>query len=250
MIKERSFGILCLAGDAGRRTMAESIWGRIYPVTPENASEKMKSLVYRFSQFLVRVFLRLAFGCRYSYEADIPRGGPLIVASNHCSLFDPPSVGAGVPREIYFMAKRELFAQRLFGTLIRFYNAVPVRRSGMDWKGVAQLKRLLSEGKALILFPEGTRQREGRLGEPKFGVGRLAQETGAVIVPAYARGTASLREAFLRRRPLRVCFGRPILPGEYAGFEATPRGQLGISALVMERIARLKEELERSEERG
>ncbi|HLA40732.1 MAG TPA: lysophospholipid acyltransferase family protein, partial [Candidatus Glassbacteria bacterium] len=162
----------------------------------------MKSLVYRFSQLLVRVFLRLVFGCRYSYQAEIPQGVPLIVASNHNSYFDPPSVGAGVPREIYFMAKRELFESFWFGSLIRFYNAVPVNRSGMDWKGVGELKELLSQGQALILFPEGTRQPEGRFGQPKFGVGRLAQETGATIVPAYTRGTARLVEAFLRRRPL------------------------------------------------
>lgn len=207
--------------------------------------KKLERLIYRFSQLLVRIFLRLFFGCRYSYEQEIPTTGPLIVASNHISYFDPPSVGAGIPREdMHFMAKKELFRNPIFGALINFYHAVPIRRNGMDWKGIAWIKKILNEGRAIILFPEGARQKEGNLGQPRFGVGMLAQETGAVILPVYARGTGRLLDAFLRRRPMRILYGRIIQPEEYAGFDPTPKGQLAISRMVMEQILALKEKCE------
>lgn len=209
--------------------------------------KRVKRLIYRFSQWLVRQLLRLLFGCRYRYEEPIPAEGPLIIASNHRSYFDPPGVGAGISRDIHFLAKRELFKNPFFGALIRFYHAVPIRRAGMDWEGLARIREILGEGGAVILFPEGTRQREGSLGKPKFGVGKLAQETQAAILPVYVRGTADLRAAFLRRRPMRVTYGRVIFPGEYAAFEPSPRGQLAISGLVMERIAELKNKLEEAE---
>jgi 1-acyl-sn-glycerol-3-phosphate acyltransferase len=211
--------------------------------------KKMKRSIYSFSQLLVRLFLRLFFGCRYSYEQEIPTAGPLIVASNHASYFDPPSVGAGIPREdIHFMAKRELFRNPIFGALISFYHAVPIRRSGMDWKGIARIKNILGQGGAIILFPEGTRQKEGKLGKARFGLGMLAQETGAPILPVYSRGTGRLLDAFLRRRPMRILYGRIIQPEEYAGFDPTPRGQLAISKMALERISALKEKCETSDE--
>ncbi len=203
--------------------------------------QKLRGQIYRISQAVLRGLFRVAFGCRYVYEAPIPTDVPLIVASNHASYFDPPGVGAGVPRPLNFMAKRELFRNPLFGGLIGFYGAVPIRRGVMDWRGVAMLKGILAAGGAVLLFPEGTRSRNGELGEAKFGAGMLAQESGALILPAYIRGSDQLKAAFLRRRTMLVRYGEPISPQEYAGFERSVQGRLEISRLVMARIAGLKE---------
>lgn len=199
---------------------------------------------YRVPQLLIRVAARLLFGARYVYKEPIPENAPLIVASNHVSYFDPPLVGAGIPRELFYMAKRELFRNPLFRALISYYNSVPVRRGVMDWTAVSTLKDILARGGAMLLFPEGTRSRDGVLGKPKFGVGMLAQESRAVILPVYARGAGSLKDAFMRRKTIRVCYGRPISPEEYADFELSPRGQIRIAEMVMERIAALQRECE------
>ena len=203
--------------------------------------------IERASKFLVRLFLRVFFGCRYHYEQPIPLDCPLIIAPNHTSYFDPPSVGAGVPRQMHYFAKRELFKNPLFGALIRFYNAVPVRRGVMDWKAVAEVKKLLRAGGAILVFPEGTRSRDGCLGKAKFGAGMLAQETGAVIVPVYASGTNRLLDAFLRRRPIEVYYGKPIQPEQYANLERSTKSQIAISEMIIERIVSMKKAYEEKE---
>jgi len=210
-------------------------------------AKKIKKLIYIFSQLLVRLFLKILFGYRYTFAEPLAKGCPMIFASNHASYFDPPCVGAAIidfERDIFFMAKLELFKSPFFGSLIRFYNAVPIRRGVMDWKALAQVKTILKGGEAIILFPEGTRSKDGKLGEAKFGVGMLAQETGATIVPVYARGTDRLLDAFLRRRTMKICFGLAIGPEEYVDFDRSTQGQLAISRMVMQRIAALKESCE------
>jgi 1-acyl-sn-glycerol-3-phosphate acyltransferase len=210
-------------------------------MTEKNPAKTFKHLVLRFSRLLIRLLLRIFFGCRYHYRQPLPRQGPVIFASNHLSYLDPPTVGAGIGLDVYFMAKSELFKNPLFGALIRFCNAVPVRRGVMDWRAVSRLREILNSGGAVLLFPEGARRQDGKLGEGKFGVGVLAQQTGAAIVPIYVRGTERLLDAFLRRRPMAVFYERPITSEQYAGFESSTRGQLAISQMIMQRIAAMQQ---------
>ena len=204
-------------------------------------AKTFKQLVVGFSKFLIRLVLRIFFDCRYHYEQPLPTEGPVIFASNHLSYFDPPTVGAGIDLDVYFMAKTELFKNPLFGALIRYYHALPIRRGGMDWGAVSRLREILNSGGAALLFPEGTRSLDGHLGKGRFGVGLLAQQTGAAIVPIYVRGTDRLLDAFLRRRPMAVFYERPITSEQYAGFESSTQGQLAISRLIMERIAAMQQ---------
>ena len=203
-------------------------------------AKTFKQLVLRFSRFLIRLLLRIFFGGRYNYRQPLPTEGPVIFASNHLSYLDPPTVGAGIGLDVYFMAKSELFRNPLFGALIRFCNAVPVRRGVMDWGAVSRLREILNSGGAVLLFPEGARRLDGKLGEGKFGVGVLAQQTGAAIVPIYVRGTERLLDALLRRRPMAVFYERPITSEQYARFESSTRGQLALSQMIMQRIADMK----------
>jgi 1-acyl-sn-glycerol-3-phosphate acyltransferase len=203
-----------------------------------------KLLSERGSKFIMRLFFRVFFGCRYHYEQPIPLEGPVIIAPNHTSYFDPPGVGAGVYRQMHFFAKRELFRNLLFRALIRFYNAIPVRRGVMDWKAVAEVKALLKAGGAIMVFPEGTRSRDGRLGKAKFGAGMLAQETGAIIVPVYVHGTNRPLDAFLRRRPFEVFFGKQIRPEQYADLDRSTKSRLAISEMIIQRIAAMQKACE------
>jgi len=121
-----------------------------------------------------------------------PWRGPMILACNHQSYWDPPTAGAVSPRPLHFMARRSLFRNPVFGTLITLFNAFPVERDKADPKAVLAALGILRKGRALLIFPEGTRSRNGQLGQAKEGVGMLALRSGASIIPCYLHNTNKL----------------------------------------------------------
>ena len=127
----------------------------------------------------------------------------MILAANHRSFLDPFVIGVCVRRPIYFVAKRELFEWRFVGWFLNCLGAFPVRRGESDEESVATALALLERGEAVVIFPEGTRHRSGPLKEPKRGVGRLALESGAPVVPVAVAGTERARRGW-RIRPVRV----------------------------------------------
>jgi 1-acyl-sn-glycerol-3-phosphate acyltransferase len=199
---------------------------------------------YRVSWLFLNLIEKLLFGFRVRGRHAVPRTGPVIIASNHISYCDPPVVGSGVPREVYFLAKEELFRNPAFGWLISKYNAIPLKRSIGDIGAVRKALSLLKQGKAVLMFPEGTRSLTGKLLKPKAGVGMIASLAAVPVVPAYVTGTNRLGDALLRRAKLAVAFGEPIMPGTDGATDREDRGRYQeISEEVMRRIARLAAEI-------
>jgi 1-acyl-sn-glycerol-3-phosphate acyltransferase len=176
----------------------------------------MKPL-YKVSWNVARFLLRLLWGFRVEGEDRIPREGGMIVAFNHASYADPVVGGLGVPRELHFYAKRELFRNRAFGALIAAYNAVPVRRGAVERETLQRVSAILRSGGALLVFPEGTRSRDGAIGGARPGVGMIASLAGVPIVPGYIRGTRSMGRSLFHRGRLSVFFADPIDPGAVRG---------------------------------
>src|SRR5258707_1100818 len=119
----------------------------------------------------------------------VPLKGPVILASNHASILDPPLVGSGLRRGINFLARESLFRFPLVGWVLRRWNSVPVDRDGGGAAGLrAILDRLLAGG-AIILFPEGTRTRTGNLQPARAGIGLTVIKSTAPVVPVRVFGT-------------------------------------------------------------
>jgi 1-acyl-sn-glycerol-3-phosphate acyltransferase len=133
-----------------------------------------------------------------------------IFASNHLSNGDPLVVGSALDREVWFLAKKELFRNRLFGGLISAYHAIPVDREEIERRTMKRLFALLDDGRSILMFPEGTRSRTGKLGDLKPGLGFVAAKSGVSIVPICVSGTNRLFDCLLRRRKLSVRIGPPI----------------------------------------
>jgi 1-acyl-sn-glycerol-3-phosphate acyltransferase len=198
---------------------------------------------YRISWKFLRLIEKLLFGFRIYGDDRVPRTGGVIIASNHISYNDPPVVGSAVPRELNFLAKEELFRNPVFGALIRSYNAMPVKRATGDLGAVKKAVELLRGGRAMIMFPEGTRSLSGKFLNAKPGVGMIALMAGATVVPTYVAGTNRLGDAFLRKRPLVVRFGEPFDPAEIRKRCGSDReAYMAVSAEAMERIKKLAEE--------
>jgi 1-acyl-sn-glycerol-3-phosphate acyltransferase len=197
---------------------------------------------YRISWHFLRLVERILFGFRVSGSDVIPKSGAVIIATNHISYCDPPVVGSGVPREVHFLAKEELFRNKAFGWLISQYNAIPLRRAVGDVGALKKAVGILREGKAVLMFPEGTRSLTGRLLKPKPGIGMIASMAPAPVVPAYVTGTNRLGSAFLRRARLSVSFGEPVMPAVGGADEGGRDRYIEVTEEVMRRIADLAEE--------
>jgi 1-acyl-sn-glycerol-3-phosphate acyltransferase len=184
------------------------------PETTADIAPEPVRLGYCLTQWFVRSTFKLLFGLKIHGRSNVPVRGAFILASNHQSLFDPPIVGSTCPREINYAAKKELFRLPILGALIRYYNSIPVNRSGYDRALLTRLDELLTYGNPIIIFPEGHRYLDGNLHQPKLGIGMIASEHPDVpVVPVYVRDSARIRRQLLRRK-LSVTFGRPVYPAQ------------------------------------
>ena len=160
-----------------------------------------------------RALYKFYFRWRVYNAERVPLEGGVILASNHASFIDPPLVGSGVKRGINYLARENLFRFPVMGWVLRQWQVVPVDREGGGAAGLrAILDRLLAGG-AIILFPEGTRTRDGKLQPARSGIGLTVIKSTAPVVPARVFGTF---EAYGRHlslpRPHRVSvkYGQPM----------------------------------------
>ncbi|HYJ21979.1 MAG TPA: 1-acyl-sn-glycerol-3-phosphate acyltransferase [Solirubrobacterales bacterium] len=164
---------------------------------------------------LARVFMTPFFLVYFRYartgrEHARLKGG-LIVAANHRSFLDPFAIGGCLPwrRPMNYVAKVELFERRWQGWILSRLGAFPIRRGESDEESMETARLIVERGGAVCIFPEGTRTRRGTLRKPKRGVGRLALQTGAPVLPTAVLGTEYVRRGWrIRPRKVKVRLGR------------------------------------------
>jgi glycerol-3-phosphate dehydrogenase (NAD(P)+) len=159
-------------------------------------------IVYWVTRAVLKPAILAYFRTRRLGREHIPHGG-VILAANHRSFLDPFVIGCCLPRPIYFVAKQELFRNPLLGWFLNCMGAFPVRRGKSDEQSVETSLALLERGQAVVIFPEGTRIRAGSLAKPKRGVGRLALQSGAPVVPIAVTGSERARDGW-KIKPVRV----------------------------------------------
>ncbi|MBV9333660.1 MAG: 1-acyl-sn-glycerol-3-phosphate acyltransferase [Candidatus Eremiobacteraeota bacterium] len=164
---------------------------------------------------------------------NVPATGPLIVACNHISYFDPPFMGCFCPRRIRYMAKKELFEIPVLGAVITGLGAYAVDRHGSAAAAIKRSLHVLKEGGAIGIFPEGTRNLTGSVA-PQTGVALLAALSQAPVVPACIHGT----DRALRLARVDVAFGAPLSPPG-AGRKATREELAKFTAEIMKAIEEL-----------
>jgi len=159
----------------------------------------LSNLKFKLARLIPIVYFKVFHRIEFHGSENVPATGPVIIASNHISYYDPIIVGTGVDRDIEFMAWGKLFTIPILRNVIRFFGAFPVELTSADKSAYINAISTLFKNKALIIFPEGERSGDGKVKNFKLGIARLALKTNARIVPVTIVGAY---ETFSRHRLL------------------------------------------------
>ncbi|MBC20643.1 MAG: 1-acyl-sn-glycerol-3-phosphate acyltransferase [Planctomycetaceae bacterium] len=179
-------------------------------------------LFYRLMQTLLLLGGVLFFRIRLRGILNEPEEGPVLVVSNHQSHLDPPMIGMFFRRPLNYMARETLFKFPPLGWLIRTLGAIPIDRDGVGLSGMKETLRRLKYGQMVLVFPEGSRTRDGQLGALKPGFCALARRGGVKLLPV---GIAGAYRAWPRSRSapgratVQIRVGKPISPEEIAALD-------------------------------
>lgn len=201
-------------------------------------------MFYYFTRAICRAVFRTLGRWDVQGKENVPASGGVILAVNHTSYADPPVASCAVKRRCWFLAKEELFRNRIFGALIRALGAFPVKRASPDIGALKYALTLLKEGNCVIVFPEGTRMPSGQLGEAEPGVCLIVRKSGAPVVPVYLHDTFRFLPPggfLVRPAKIRVRIGEPI-----AFVSNSTSGREGLTQIgerIMSEIAKLRDKV-------
>jgi 1-acyl-sn-glycerol-3-phosphate acyltransferase len=161
---------------------------------------------------LCKTVAKIGFRYRAFGQDNIIEDGPAIMAANHQSYLDPPLVGITCRAELYYLARKTLFENKLFGSILSRVNALPVDLSGADLTAIRAVINLLKQGHRTVIFPEGTRSLTGQIQQARPGIGMIIAKTLAPVVPMRIFGSfqAWPKGGKIKPYPVTVVVGKPI----------------------------------------
>jgi 1-acyl-sn-glycerol-3-phosphate acyltransferase len=182
------------------------------------AARKGVGWTYTFVRIVLTLPTMLIYRVRGIGLENVPREGALVLAPNHFSQMDHFFIGVYLRRKVRFMAKSQMFGPPVLTYIYKHGGVFPVRRGHHDEEAIETAYEILDQGEMLLVYAEGGRSRSQQLGKPKPGIGRIALESGAPIVPVAIHGSARVRGWKRLRFPkVTVQFGKPIaFPTEQA----------------------------------
>ncbi len=187
--------------------------------SPPSTRSAIQRWAYSGSRVLARLVGVAAFGMRCKGRENIPASGPVLVCANHQSHFDPVLVGLCSDRPMNYLARDTLFNIPVFRRVIEFYDAIPIDREGTGLAGIKETLKRLKRGEMVLIFPEGSRTRDGEIAPLKPGFLTLARRSQAAILPV---GIDGAFDALPRNRccprltTICVCIGAAISPEQAA----------------------------------
>ena len=200
--------------------------------------------IYWPARVVIKAIVHLLARVEVVSKDKVPRRGALIIASNHLNNADPPVLGVSISRRLVFMTKQEALRWPIIGLIIRLSGALPVRRFEADIGALRKASDVLREGQVLMMFPEGTRSKDARLGTAHPGTALIALRTGSPILPVAITGTETIRFSRLpfdvirlRRPRVRVVMGDPFFLPSVSRITADEVNRC--TDVIMQRIAAL-----------
>ena len=173
----------------------------------------------------------LFYPCKIHGKENIPKEGASVLVCNHFRAIDCGFVARAYSKDVFFLAKKELFDNKLLGGIVTWYGAIPIDRENPDLKSLLRASKVLKEGHKLVIFPEGTRNKEGNeLQEIKGGSAMFAVKAKCPIVPMMLSGKAKI----FRRTHLIV--GEPFELSEFYDKKITPELMQEMDNIVAEKM--------------
>ncbi|MBL7108491.1 MAG: 1-acyl-sn-glycerol-3-phosphate acyltransferase [Candidatus Cloacimonetes bacterium] len=187
---------------------------------------------YKLIQQIIRLILKLFWNLKIVGLEDIEIKNGSIICANHQTAFDPPFLGAILPVETYYLAKSELFKNKILKKIITGLNAIPINRKGFARASIVKCEELIRNKKNVVIFPEGTR----KSATVKAGVGRIAIKTEAIIYPVKILNIENFKDCFLRKKNLTFVFKKPIFSTEYKNFSERKPDYKKIAQKILDKI--------------
>lgn len=194
--------------------------------------------LYAIGRALLIPFMKLFFFYEVKGKNNIPKQGGYIVCSNHLSNFDPVFLGITQRRQIFYMAKIELFKNKFFGWLIRKLGAFPVDRGKGDGKAINNAEKIIEDGNVLGIFIEGTRSKTGEFLRPKAGAAMIAEKVNVPVIPVCI--TPKNKKVRLFQK-VTISWGEPISCERLGLGNGTGEGYRKATKMIMGEIAALRE---------
>lgn len=187
---------------------------------------------------IVRVYYKIMFKITVVGKENVPKDGNGVLCSNHISNYDPLTMAVYLDRLPRFIAKKELFKNKLFGALLRNLEAFPVdREATMDMKAFKTAVNVLKGGELLGIFAEGTRVKEGEEKAAKAGVAMFALKGNAPVIPVAISGKYKFR------KEVRIEFGEPMSLEEYRGARISSEMMVEMTEKIMGKVQEMKVDL-------
>ena len=201
---------------------------------------KRKTWLYLVGQIILWWYFHLVFRMKVVGAENVPEEGPVLLCSNHLAKRDPVLLGLTQKRQVFYMAKEELFRNKFLGALFRKLGAFPVKRGTGGEDALENAYELLGENAVVGVFIEGHRSKTGELLKPKTGAALLAYKTQAPVVPVCITAGDGKIPGMFKRTLIR--FGKPIPAQELGLTEGTSMHLRRASRIIMGEIAKLREE--------
>ena len=185
------------------------------------------NIIYGFMYITAWLYFKIVHNWKIKGKENRPEEGSVIIMSNHITAFDPPIVGAIMNRKVHFMAKKELFDNPISDKILRAIGTFPVKRGRPDRSAFRESFRLLDNDKVICIFPEGTRSKNGELGNAKAGSIMIALRSESPILPVGIKKDG---------RQFRISIGEPFTLDEFYGEKLSRDERKIVGKKIMNKI--------------
>jgi len=193
---------------------------------------------YSFITACVRIYMRVFWGLKIINDERLAELNDCIIAANHISAYDPPFIGAVIRNEIHYLAKAELFKNKLLGAFLVFVNCIPVKRGRIDKSAITMVKLVLRKRHSILIFPEGTRKSN----KVKSGIGKFAIEAKKDVCPIYIHNSTNFWKCFFRKDRLKIVIGEKVKTSEFIKIDSTKENYRLLADQIMEKVYGLENE--------